>query len=301
MKRIGIFVVVNILVVLTISLLVRIIGLEPYLTANGLNYQALLTFCAIFGFAGAFISLQMSRWTAKMAMGVELIDAQNPGSEAERRILEMVRNLCRSQGIDTLPEIGIYHSPEVNAFATGPSRNRALLAVSTGLLQHMDWKAIEGVVGHEVAHIANGDMVTMTLLQGVVNTFVMFFARIAVFAIENAMRKDSDRRGGGLGYFAHYMLVSLLESVLMLLAAPIIYYFSRMREYRADAGSARAAGRETMIHALESLKRASGVIDDRAPALSTLKINGRGHGIIAMLYASHPSLDKRIEALRGLP
>ncbi|MBI5630863.1 MAG: protease HtpX [Elusimicrobia bacterium] len=301
MKRVMLFVAVNLLVVLAVSFLLRLLGLEPYLTAQGLNYKALLIFCSIFGFAGAFISLQISRWTAKMAMGVQLIDPDKPGGAAEERIVSLVRSLCQRAGLATLPEIGVYRSPEVNAFATGPSQSRSLLAISTGLIERMDPKAVEGVIGHEIAHIANGDMVTMTLLQGVVNTFVMFFARVIAFAIDNAMRsRDDDKRGSGLGYFAHYILVSVLESVLMLLASPLIYYFSRLREYRADAGSARYAGRETMIHALESLKSSVQVQDNRAPALSAFKINGHGHGIVALLFSSHPPLDARIEALRRL-
>ena len=300
MKRIMLFIMVNMLVVVTVSFLINLLGLAPYMTARGINYRSLLIFCSLFGFAGSFISLQLSRWTAKRAMGVELIDPKNPANSLERQLVETVTSLCQRAGLSTLPEIGIYSSPEVNAFATGPSKSRALLAISSGLLGQMDTRAVEGVIGHEVAHIVNGDMVTMTLIQGVVNTFVMFFARVIVFAIDNAMRgKDNERRGGGLGYFAHYLLISALESVLFLLASPIIYYFSRTREYRADAGSAQMSGRETMIYALESLKRSTQVEDKRAPALSTFKINGHGHGLLSLLYASHPPIDKRIEALRA--
>lgn len=300
MKRILLFVITNILVVVTISLLINLLGLRPYLSARGVDYQALLVFCALFGFAGAFISLQISRWSAKMAMGVQLIDPKNPSNQLESRLVDTIKSLCQSAGLDALPQIGIYASPEVNAFATGPSRSRALLAISTGLLENMDSRAVEGVLGHEVSHIANGDMVTMTLLQGVINTFVMFIARVAVIAIDNAMRSrdGEERRGGGLGYFAQYMLVSVLESVLMLLAAPILYSYSRRREYKADAGSARLKGPDTMIYALESLQRATSVRDDRAPSLSTFKINGYGHGLMAALYSSHPPIASRIAALR---
>lgn len=298
-KRVMLFVFTNILVIAAISIIVQIFGLERYTGGQG-GTMGLLIMCGLFGFVGSFISLQMSRWTAKRAMGVQLIDPENPQSRVEREIVDLVRSLCTRLNIRTLPEIGIYDSPELNAFATGPSADRALLAISSGLLEKMDPSALEGVIGHEVCHIANGDMVTMTLLQGVVNTFVMFLSRILVFALDNFLRDRDDRRGGGLGYFAQYMLIQVLQSVLMLLASPLIYYFSRMREYAADAGSARATGRENMIHALETLKRYTQIEDNRAPALSTFKINGRGHGLIAMLYASHPPLDARIEALRRL-
>jgi heat shock protein HtpX len=294
MKRFLLFALTNVLVVVTVSFVINLLGLRPYLSAQGINYESLLIFCAIFGFAGSFISLQMSRWTAKRGMGVQLVPADHP-------LVDRVRRLCQAAGLETLPEIGIYRSPEVNAFATGPSRSRSLLAVSSGLLESMDDRAIDGVLGHEISHITNGDMVTMTLLQGVVNTFVMFLARVAAFAIDNMLRsRDDDRRGGGLGYFAHYLLVSVLESVLMLLASPLIYWFSRHREYRADAGSAGITGRETMIHALQSLAAGRAVRDDRAPALSAFKINGHGHGLAQLLFSSHPPIEARIAALRKL-
>lgn len=301
-KRVMLFVLTNILVIAVVSTLIQFLGLQPYLTNQGINYLSLLIFCALFGFVGAFISLQLSRWTAKRSMGVQLIDPANPRGRTESEVVDLVRSLCTRLNIRTLPEIGIYNSPELNAFATGPSQDRALLAISSGLLERMDPGSLEGVIGHEMSHIANGDMVTMTLLQGVVNTFVMFLSEIMVFAIENALRnRDDNRRGGGLGFFAQYMLIQLLQTVLMLLASPLIYFYSRRREYAADAGSARATGRENMIHALETLKRFTQVQDNRAPALSTFKINGRGQGLVALLYASHPPLDKRIEALKRLP
>lgn len=298
MKRVFLFLAVNFLVVVTISLAINLLGLKPWLTASGLNYMSLLVFCALFGFGGSFISLQLSRWMAKTAMGVHLIDPKRPGGEAEAFLVEKVRALSTQAGIEVLPEIGIYDSPEVNAFATGPSKNRALVAVSTGLLDRMDSTAVEGVLGHEISHVANGDMVTMTLIQGVVNTFVMFVARVAAFMIDNFLRSRDDEGRGGLGYFAHMMVVMLLETVLMLLASPLIYWFSRRREFRADAGSARIAGRQTMIHALESLLRSKDRVDGRHASLATLKINGKARGLIAYLYASHPPLEASIEALR---
>ncbi|MBI5242589.1 MAG: protease HtpX [Elusimicrobia bacterium] len=299
MKRILLFLASNILILLTLSIVVRIFGLDRHLMAYGGNLGGLLAFCAVFGFGGSIISLLISRWMAKMALGVELIDPNSPRNSAESFLVEKVRILSSRAGISTLPEIGIYPSPEVNAFATGPSKNRALVAVSAGLLNRMDEDAIEGVIGHELSHVANGDMVTMTLLQGLANTFVMFFARVAAFLISQALR-SRDRRGG-LGPIAYYLLVWVLEIAFMLLASIVIYSFSRWREYRADAGSAGVAGREKMIHALESLKRSSELIDDRHAALATMKINSRGAGLLAKLFSSHPPLEKRIAAVKALP
>lgn len=297
MKRIFLFLLTNFLVVMTINIVMQVFGLHYSLAARGVDYRSLLVFCLIWGFAGSLISLAISRWSAKMAMGVHLIDPTRPRDQTQARLVRVVTELSRKAGLDTLPEIGIYESREVNAFATGPTKRRSLLAVSTGLLDSMDDKAVEGVLGHELAHIANGDMVTMTLLQGLVNAFVMFFARVAIIFIENAMRRDDDRGGERMGYFMRYMVVSLLETVLFLLASPIIYWFSRHREYRADSGSADLTHASTMIHALKSLQRTSKITDDRAPALATFKIHGRPQGIMQRLFSSHPPLEKRIEAL----
>jgi heat shock protein HtpX len=299
MKRVLIYLAVNFAVVLTISLVMNFLGLGYYLSAQGIDYRGLLVYCALFGFLGSFISLQMSRFIAIHAMGVQLIDPERPSGDAEAFLVQKVRSLCSQAGLDTLPQIGIYPSPEVNAFATGPSKNRALLAVSAGLLQRMDDRALEGVIGHELSHVANGDMVTMTLLQGVANTFVMFFARIIAFAIDQALRsRDDDRRGGGLGYFGYYLVVMLLETVLMVLASVLIYWVSRRREYAADAGSARLTSRETMIHALESLQENVNLVDNRQASVATLKIHGEPPSVWAKLFRSHPSLEARIQALR---
>lgn len=297
MKRIALFFAVNMAVVLTISVLGNVLGIRPYLSERGIDYGSLLALCALWGFAGSFISLQMSRWMAKNAMGVELIDPARPRSQAERFLVEKVRTLSMKAGIETLPEIGIYDSPEVNAFATGPSKNRALVAVSTGLLERMDSQAVEGVLGHEIAHVANGDMVTMTLVQGVVNTFVMFFARVLAFVIGNAMRSRDDDRPA-LGGFGQYMLVMLLETVLMLAASPLIYWVSRRREFRADADSAHLTSRQTMIHALESLAGTRVSATEAAPSLATMMIQGEPRSLWAKLYSSHPPLEARIAALR---
>ncbi len=297
MKRIVLFIAVNLLVLLVISSVISLLGLQPWLGSRGINYQSLLVMCALFGFGGAFISLQLSRWMAKMSLGVQVIDAANPRGDLETQVVAKVQSLCQRAGLETVPEIGIYQSPEINAFATGPSRRRALLAISSSLLENMDSSAVDGVIGHEISHIVNGDMVTMTLLQGVVNTFVIFAAQVLAFLIENAMQKGEDERGG-LGFIAQFLLINALETVLFILASPIIYWFSRRREYAADSSSAHLTSPQTMIHALESLQTTLSGQDNRAPALSTFKINGHGRGLIAALFASHPPLDARIEALK---
>lgn len=297
-KRIFLFVLVNLLVILTISTIIHVLGIKPYLSSRGMDYQSLLIFCALFGFGGAFISLQLSRFMAKHAMGVVVIDPAAARGGTEARLVESVSRICQRAGLQTLPEIGIYPSPEVNAFATGPSRSRSLLAVSTGLLERMDDTAVEGVLGHEVSHIVNGDMVTMTLLQGVANTFVMFASRALVFAIDNFMRSRDDN-GRGLGYFAQYMLIMLLESVLMILATIVVYTYSRRREFAADQGSAELTGRETMIHALESLAGNSKRVDHSQPQLAAFKIHGGSRGLVSLLFSSHPPIEARIAALRG--
>jgi heat shock protein HtpX len=299
-KRVMLFVAVNLLVILTLSVVMALLGIKPYLARQGLDYSALLAFCAVFGFGGAIISLLISRWVARMTLGVQLIDPENPGGREEAALVNMIRDLCDRAGMRTLPWIGIYQSPEANAFATGSGKNRALVAVSSGLLQGMDARAVKAVLAHEVTHITNGDMVTMTLLQGIVNTFVMFLARVGAFAIDQALRsRDRDGRSGGLGYMGHYLLVMALEAVLMILAMPVIFAFSRWREYRADAGAGELDSRANMIHALRSLKSVADIRDDRAPALATMKINGHDKGVIALLYSSHPPIEKRIKALEG--
>jgi heat shock protein HtpX len=242
---------------------------------------------------GAFISLGLSKVMAKWTMGVKVIDpaSAEPGA---RELVNTVHNLARAAGLPKMPEVGVYDSPEVNAFATGPTRSRALVAVSTGLLQRMGQREVEGVLGHEITHVANGDMVTMTLVQGVINVFVMFFARVIAFAVVQFMRGDRDR-GGSWGL--QYLITFVLEIVLSLLGAIAVSAFSRWREFRADAGGARLAGRESMISALQALQRSTELVDTRQQALATLKIAGKRGGL-ALLFASHPPLEERIERLR---
>jgi heat shock protein HtpX len=293
-KRIFLFIAVNILVVLTISITLNLLGVRPYLDANGIDYVSLLIFCGAFGFIGAFTSLALSRVMAKMLMGVKVIDPSRPGSTAERDLLSVVHRLAQKAGLPALPEVGIYESPEVNAFATGPTKSRALVAVSTGLLQRMDNTAVEGVLAHEITHVANGDMVTMTLLQGIVNTFVMFFARVGAWAVSQAMSsRDNDRPSPMINYF----MVFAFEIVLSLLGSIVVAAYSRRREFRADKGGAWLAGREKMVHALKSLKSTLEVVDPRTSAVEAMKISGKSGGIMRLL-ASHPDLDVRIERLQ---
>jgi len=295
-KRIVLFAFVNILIVLTISLLMQVLGVTPYMTAYGLDYKSLMIFCLLWGFGGAFISLGISRIMAKMAMGVKVIDP-NSATGTERQLVDMVHRLAQAAHLPAMPEVGIYESPEVNAFATGPTKSRSLVAVSRGLLSRMKSAEVEGVLGHEVAHIANGDMVTMTLVQGVVNAFVMFFARVIAFALSQAMRGDRDDRGGSFG--ASYMLTFVLEIALGFFGMILVAAFSRMREFRADQGGADLAGRGKMIAALQALNGMTQLVDQGAQqSVATMKISaGKPRGFMR-LFMTHPPLEERIQRLQ---
>ncbi len=287
-KRIFLFVVTNILVVLTISIVLSVLGVGRYAGPGGLDVGSLAVFCFVWGMGGAFISLQMSRWIAKRATGVQLVDGRTGSPEADW-LYETVGRLTQQAGLP-MPEVGIYPSDEVNAFATGPSRSRSLVAVSAGLLRSMRREEVEGVLAHEVSHIANGDMVTMTLLQGVINAFVMFFARIIAYAITS--RGDSRDRGG-----SQFLIVIVLQIVLGILGSIVVAWFSRQREFRADRGGATLAGRERMVGALRRLAMNQEAIDPGNQALATLKISGpRGW---MTLFATHPPLEVRIAALEN--
>ena len=297
-KRIFLFIAVNLLVLLTISITTSLLGIGPYLDARGINYTSLLAFCAIAGFSGAFISLALSRWMAKFMMGVKVIDPKQPGSQIERDLLQTVYRLSQKAGLPQMPEVGVYASAEVNAFATGPSKSRALVAVSSGLLEQLDEGAVEGVLAHEVAHISNGDMVTMTLIQGVVNTFVMFFARIAAWGVSQAFAGNRDEgENPGPSPMIHFVAVIVFEILFSLLGAVVVAYYSRRREFRADNGGAKLGGKEKMVHALQSLNRNVDRVDAEHASLASLKINGKSSGLMA-LFATHPDLDDRINALR---
>jgi len=287
--RIGLFIATNILIVLTISILTSLLGVNRYMYAQGLDYQALLTFCLIWGMAGSLVSLALSRISAKMMMGVQVIDPNNPGQFSN--LVAMVHDISRRAGLSTMPEVGVFNSGEPNAFATGPTKSRALVAVSTGLLSSMNRDEIEGVIGHEVSHITNGDMVTMTLLQGVVNAFVMFLARVIAFAVsQNA--KEENR------YMLRFFVTFLLEMIIGIFGVLIVRWFSRHREFRADAGSAKLLGRGDMIAALNALKRRQELRDPRSAveAMAPYKI-ASGGGRHSSIFATHPSLEARIARL----
>ena len=292
-KRIGLFLIANLAIIIVISFILRVLNIEPYLTRHGLNYTSLLVFSAIIGFTGSFISLFISKWMAIHAFNISLIE--KPKNESEVLLISQVKKMARQRNID-MPDVGVYESPEPNAFATGWNKNKALVAVSTGLLESMDQDEIEGVLGHEISHIANGDMVTLTLIQGVVNTFVIFFARIAAFLVMQFLRKDSEEQvHDGLVY---YGVAFLFEIFFGILATLIVMWFSRYREFRADAGSARYVGKDKMIKALKRLQKIMDKTpeDDRAPGFNTMKISGRHKW--AEIFSSHPPIEKRIAALQ---
>ena len=296
LKRIGLFLAVNLLVVVTISTLLHVLGVRPYLTARGIDYRSLLVFCLVWGMGGAFISLGLSRIMAKFAMGVKVIDP-NATTAQGQALIQIVSRLARGANIP-MPQVGVYQSPDLNAFATGPTKSRSLVAVSSGLLERMDQPAMEGVLGHEITHIANGDMVTMTLLQGVVNAFAMFLSRVIAWAIVQGRRSDDDERPAG-GYFMVYMIQMAIEMVLLFLGSLLVMAFSRWREFRADAGSARIGGRENMIRALQALQRDVGIAQQTAqPAVQTLRISSPGG--MGRLFMSHPPLEERIARLQQM-
>jgi heat shock protein HtpX len=287
-KRIMLFMLVNVLVLVTISIVTSLLGVGHYLTPYGINYESLLVFTLIWGMGGAFISLGLSRILAKWMLGVRVIDPSTHDPQ-ERWLLDTVYRLARQAGLPAMPQVGFYESPEVNAFATGPSKRRSLVAVSSGLYTRMDRGAVEGVLAHEVSHVANGDMVTMTLIQGVVNAIVMFIARVIAFTVSQGVR--AEMRG-----MVNFITVLVLEIALSVLGMMVVAYFSRIREFRADRGGAKLAGREKMIGALEGLKRTLELATvEHAPSVATLKISGRRR---MSLFSTHPSLDDRIAALQ---
>lgn len=293
MKRIGLFVLVNLLVLTTIVIMTTLLGVNRYITAHGIDYGVLLIFAAVIGFSGAIISLLLSKTMAKSMMRVQVLDPRGNLSPAERRLVDTVHDLSRRAGIGKMPEVGIYPAPEVNAFATGPSKNNSLVAVSAGLLAAMDSHAVEGVLAHEVAHIANGDMVTMTLVQGVINTFVVFLSRIIAYVLSSAVREE-------MAGIVHIVSIIVLQIMFSILGSIAVMAFSRHREFAADRGGAQLAGREKMIRALQALKRNVQRVDTSEKAFQTLKISGGKAKSLANLFASHPSLDDRIRRLEAM-
>jgi heat shock protein HtpX len=295
-KRIFLFMMVNILVVATITVILSLFGVNRYFPQGGLTGLAIV--CLIWGFAGSLISLALSRVMAKWTMGVKVIPPETTDPEL-RELVDTVHQLSRQAGLPALPEVGIYDSPEVNAFATGPTKSRALVAVSTGLLHRMRTREVEGVLGHEVAHIANGDMVTMTLLQGVINAFVLFLSRVLAFVVSQALRSRDDRDGGGFGI--QFLLVMVFQIIFGILGSMVVAAFSRWREFRADAGGARLAGRGNMVDALRALQRLhdpeiAAAEAQRAQSFQSFKISGAPGGLMA-LFSTHPPLEQRIARL----
>ncbi|MGE3975678.1 MAG: protease HtpX [Bdellovibrionales bacterium] len=288
-KRIFLFFAVNLLVMVTISTLLSVLGVTTGFSAQGINYESLMIFCLIWGMGGSIISLLISRIMAKMMMGVQVIP-ENTNDPELRWLLQTVHRMAKSSGITTMPQVGIYENPEVNAFATGPTKNRSLVACSTGLLRRMNKDQVEGVIGHEVAHISNGDMVTLTLIQGIVNAFAMFLSRIAAWALSQNVREESR-------HTVYFITSMVLDILLTFLGMIVVAYFSRLREFRADAGGSRFAGRDKMIGALRALKGTTEAVDDEHPALASLKISGRGG--FMRLFSTHPPLEERLARLES--
>ena len=291
MKRILLLIVTNLAIMVVLSIVVSLLGVDRFFVGTGLDLGKLLVFSAIIGFGGAYISLLMSKWMAKMSVGAEVIET--PRDEVEAWLVNTVRRQAQQAGIG-MPEVAIYDSPEINAFATGANRDNALVAVSTGLLRSMNRDEAEAVLAHEVSHVANGDMVTLTLIQGVVNTFVVFLSRVIGFVVDRALsgNRDQEYQGPGIGYFIASIVAQI---VLGILASMIVAWFSRQREYRADAGGANLAGTHKMVAALERLAISHG--ESHLPdQMAAFGISGKR---VASLFMSHPPLEERIAALRA--
>lgn len=294
MMRIGLFLLTNVAVIAMASITLSLLGVSTFLADNGvdLDLASLLVFCAVFGFSGSLVSLLMSRWIAQRSTGTQIIE--EPQTDTERWLLSTVAELARQANIDT-PAVGIFPADQPNAFATGWNRNKALVAVSTGLLQHMRQEEIRAVLGHEIGHVANGDMITLALVQGVVNTFVMFLARIAGFLVDRVVLKNE--RGLGIGF---WVTTIIMDIVLGILAMTIVMWFSRRREFRADEAGAQLAGKASMIAALRRLQSAGDAPDAMPESMHAFGINQSKPQGIKALFSSHPPLEDRIAALEAL-
>jgi heat shock protein HtpX len=288
MRRVLLFLATNVAILIVLGTVLKILGVEPYLKQQGISYQSLLIFAAVFGMGGAFISLSLSKWTAKRFTGAEVITS--PGNEREAWLVREISGLAHDSGIG-MPEVALYQADDMNAFATGMRRDSSLVAVSSGLLHRMDREEIRAVLAHEVSHITNGDMITLALIQGVVNTFVIFLSRVIGYIVDRAVFKNE--RGRGIGF---WVTTIVAEIVLAILASIIVFWFSRKREYRADSGAARLVGKRPMMDALDSLK--SSLNKAHLPEeMAAFGISGRKRGGLAALFATHPDLDDRIRAL----
>lgn len=289
MMRIFLFLATNVAIMVVISIVFNLLGLSGILDAQGVNLDlnALLVMSAVIGMTGSFISLAMSKWSAKQAMGVYVIE--QPQNQTERWLVDIVAKQARLAGIG-MPEVGIFQTPEANAFATGMNKNNALVAVSSGLLQNMNADEVEAVLGHEMTHVSNGDMVTMALMQGVVNTFVYFFATVIGHVVDRVVFKTERDYGP-----AYYITQIIAQIALGILASMLVMWFSRYREFRADAGGAKLAGRDKMIGALRALQRGQDA-QDLPGQLAAFGINGGG---MSRLFMSHPPLQERIAALQS--
>jgi heat shock protein HtpX len=297
LKRITLFALTNIAILLAITIVLSLLGIGGYrLPGGALDYGPLMVFCLAWGLVGSFISLQLSRFFAKQMTGVRLVDGRTGNDDADW-VYRTVERLTRQAQLP-MPEVGIYQSPEVNAFATGPSRSRALVAVSTGLLQGMRRDEVEAVLAHEVSHIRNGDMVTMTLIQGVVNAFVMFAAIVVANIVRQAIQGNRDGRDNGGGYMIEFLVRMVLQVAFGFLGMMVVAWFSRAREFRADAGAAALSGRQNMVAALKRLQGTQRLIDTSEPALATMKISGPSR--MALLLSTHPPLEARIAALERM-
>jgi heat shock protein HtpX len=294
-KRIFLFVFLNLCVITTVSILLSVFHVQPYLTAHGLNIPSLMVFCLIWGLAGSFISLALSKQMVKWMLGVKIVNDKTTDPKIQT-LIETIKHLAKTAKLKEIPEIGIYESSEINAFATGPSKKRSLIAVSSALLQTMSQKELEGVLGHEITHITNGDMVTMTLLQGVVNAFVMFLSRVLAYVL-SGMGKN---RSSSSYSYSYPIFVFVFQIVFMVLGWFIIAAYSRSREFRADKGGAILAGKEKMISALQALKKTERFQDtkNQQPALQTMKISNSTRQGLGQLFASHPPLEVRIQRLK---
>lgn len=289
-KRFGLMIAINLLVMITITTIMTVFNIQPYLNHYGINYGSLMAYCLLWGFGGAFISLLLSKFMAKRMMGVQIVDPNVMSSADEQWLLQTVHRLAQAASLPKMPEVGIYQGAEMNAFATGPSKSNSLVAVSSGILTKMNRAELEGVLAHEVAHIANGDMVTMVLIQGIVNAFGMFLSRIIAFALSNAVEKKN-------AHVVRFVATIVLDILFNFLGIFIVAYFSRRREFRADAGSAALGGKDKMIQALQRLQHELLPPPEEKSPVATLQIADRRKSLMSLL-ATHPPLEMRIAKLQ---